>query len=84
MTWRELKNFINKQTRERKDFLDAEVNLYDFNDGEEYSVNLTELLCGEDDHEVEDTENTNWIPYLSINDIKEQINETKAKKTGIN
>lgn len=80
MTWRELKNFINKTARKRKDFLDNNVNLFDFESGDEHEVNITELLCGED----ESDDSSNWIPYLSINDIKELENETEAKETGIN
>lgn len=81
MTWRELKNFINKHARERKEFLDTEVNLYDFKDGEEYEVDVTELLCGED--EVEESENSNWVPYLSINDCEEDNNETETKEASV-
>ena len=40
MTWRELKNLINKQGRKHDQFLDSEVNLYDFKDGEEYTVDV--------------------------------------------
>lgn len=81
MTWRELKNFINKNARNDKNFLDNNVNLYDFKDGEEYDVNTTELSCGND--EVEDDSETNWVPYLSIND-KEFDNENKTEEASIN
>lgn len=81
MTWRELKNFINKRARENKCFLDNEVNLYDFKDGEEYSVDITELSCGND--EIESGSDNNWVAYLSINE-EEFINETKTKETSIN
>ena len=40
MTWRDLKNFINKRARENKQFLDIEVNLFEFND-DIYDKNLT-------------------------------------------
>ncbi len=81
MTWRELKNYINKKARERKEFLDTEVNVYDFKDGEEYVIDVTELLCGED--EVEESENSNWIPYLSINDNEDTTDETETKEASI-
>lgn len=74
MTWRELKNLINKNTRKNKSFLDTEVQLYDFKDGEEYPVNITELSCS--DEEVDANSETNWVIYLSIND-KELDNENE-------
>lgn len=81
MTWRELKNFINKTARKRKDFLDNTINLYDFANGDEHTVGVTELLCGED----EGNDESNWIPYLSINDKKEleNDNQTETKETSI-
>lgn len=80
MTWRELKNFINKRARDNKLFLDTEVNLYDFNDGQEYTVGLTELSCSVE--EAEDGNDTNWVAYLSIND-KDFDNENQTEETGI-
>lgn len=81
MTWRELKNFINKRAKENKAFLNMDVNLYDFEDGEEYTVDITELSCGED--EAEEGNITNWVAYLSINH-EEYDNETEVEETGIN
>lgn len=82
MTWRELKNLINKQARQNKAFLDTDVNLYDFKDGEEYSVGITELSCGDD--ELHDGCETNWITYLSINDKElEYDTETETQETSI-
>lgn len=83
MTWRELKNFINKTARKRKDFLDTEVNLYDFESGDEHKVDITELLLGDDDIEDKNSDNSNWIPYLSINDKKGLENETETKETSV-
>lgn len=80
MTWRELKNFINKRARENKGFLDANVNLYNFENGDEYEVDITELSCSND--EAEDNSETNWVAYLSIND-KEETDETEAKEAGV-
>ena len=74
MTWRELKNLINKNARNNKCFLDADIKLYDFKDGEEYPVNITELSCS--DEEVDANSETNWVIYLSIND-KELDNENE-------
>lgn len=81
MTWRELKNFINKNARNNKCFLDTEVQLYNFKDGEEYQVDITELSCGDD--EVDENSETNWVPYLSINDEEELDNETETKETSV-
>ncbi len=80
MTWRELKNFINKQARTNSGFLDSNVNLYDYNNGEEYPVDITELSCGDD--EIEHDSQTNWVAYLCIND-EEQDNETETKEASI-
>lgn len=80
MTWRELKNFINKRAKENKGFLDATVNLYNFEDGDEHEVNITELSCSDD--ESEDNSETNWVAYLSIND-KEETDETETKEAGV-
>lgn len=80
MTWRELKNIINKNARQNKSFLDNEVKLYDFKDGEEYPVNITELSCGDD--EIDENSETNWVAYLSIND-KELDNESETEEASI-
>ena len=79
MTWRELKNTINKWGRANEDFLDSDVKLYDFHTGDEFLVNITELLCGDDNN---DSDN-GWVPYLSINDIEDETNETETEETGI-
>jgi uncharacterized protein involved in high-affinity Fe2+ transport len=68
MTWRELKEYIEQQDQ---NFLDSEVNVYDYNDGSEYGANVTELLLGEDDEE------TGWVPYLTINQEEEDEDGNK-------
>jgi len=80
MTWRQLKNFINKSARQNKNFLDNIVNVYDFNTGDEHEINITELSCS--DEEVEENSETNWVIYLAIND-KEETDETETKEAGI-
>ena len=80
MTWRELKNFINKRARENKSFLDGTINLYDFETGDEHEVDITELSCSND--EAEEVSETNWVTYLSIND-KEDADETETKEASI-
>ena len=75
MTWQELKQLISKMD---KTFLDSQVKLYDYKDGEEYEVDITELLINERE---DNDENDGWVPYLSINE-KEIENEDQAKKTG--
>lgn len=79
MTWRELKNLINKRARNYKEFLDTKVSLYDYKDGQEYDVDITELLCGEE--EAGNGNDTNWVTYLSIN--HEESNETETKETSV-
>jgi hypothetical protein len=78
MTWRELKKFIAKQSKLNKDFLDNEVKLYDYSNGDETNVDITELLCNEE----ESDDNSNWVPYLSIND-EEQNDETETKEASV-
>jgi hypothetical protein len=59
LTWGDLKTYIENQD---EDFLDNEVRIYDFTDGEEYDAGVTELLFGEDE------EGEGWVPYLTINE----------------
>lgn len=80
MTWRELKNFINKSARQNSNFLDTIVNVYDFDTGDEHEIDVTELSCS--DEEIEENSETNWVIYLSINH-KEATDETKTKEAGI-
>lgn len=80
MTWRELKNLINKQARKNKQFLDTEINLYDFNDGSEHCVDTTELLLNHEENDIDN--DSNWVMYLSINH-EESNNENQAAETGI-
>jgi ribosomal protein L31E len=80
MTWRELKNFINKRARNNKLFLDSDVNLYNFEDGSEYPVDTTELSCNKE--ESDDENGTNWVAYLSIND-EGSNNETETKEASV-
>jgi hypothetical protein len=77
MTWQELKKYISKMD---KCFLDSQVRLYDYKDGEEYEVDLTELLINECEN---DEENDGWVPYLSINE-KEIEDENQTAKASIN
>lgn len=67
MNWRELGDFISNMD---ESFLNSQVKLYDFDDGEEYNVDITELMI------------KNWTPYLAINS-EENNNETKTKETSI-
>lgn len=57
MTWEQLRDYIDKSATE---FLQSEIKIYDYNDGVEYSADITELLCGKADEK-------GWIPYLTIN-----------------
>jgi hypothetical protein len=65
MTWNELKTFISNM---ESNFLDTEVLLYDFNTGDEYVIDVTELMLN------------GWTPYLSINN-EEINNEAKTEET---
>jgi len=76
MTWRELKNYINKQARENKDFLDEKVRVYDFCAGDEYEADVTEL------HGDAEEDESGWIPYLSIN-TEDVENETETKEASV-
>lgn len=67
MTWRELNEFISKMD---ESFLDCNVQLYDYYDGSEYNVDITELMI------------KSWTPYLAINS-EENYDETKTKETSI-
>lgn len=77
MTWRELKKFISKID---KNILDSQVKLYDYFDGEEYDIDITELLINETNKE--DT-NDGWVPYLCINN-EETDHENKTKEASNN
>jgi hypothetical protein len=77
MKWRELKEFISKKSRKDKQFLDEDIEVYDFADGTEYEVNITELITNAD------SEDSGWKIYLSIND-KECTNENETQETSIN
>jgi hypothetical protein len=76
MTWRELKNFINKQARNNKHFLEESVNIFDYSTGELFAGGLTELL-------VEATENmdTGWVAYIAINE--QELEDEEAKEASI-
>lgn len=67
MTWSELKKYIESQ---EEYFLEQPVKLYDFNTGEEFFADVTELHNGND----------GWIPYISINT---EVNNGKTKETSI-
>lgn len=76
MTWQELKKFISKMD---KCFLESQVKLYDYSNGDEHEINITELMINECD---ENDEYDGWVPYLCINE-KELMNENKTKETSI-
>ena len=69
MTWRELKSYIEKQD---EDFMDSDIQVYDFSDGSEYEADVTELLFGEDEEEE-----AGWVPYLTIN--QKEYDDDNAK-----
>jgi|LauGreSBDMM110SN_4_FD.fasta_scaffold86004_3 hypothetical protein len=73
MTWRELKSYIEKQD---EDFMDSDIQVYDFSDGSEYEADVTELLFGE--HEDEDEE-AGWVPYLTINQKEYDDENTRGE-----
>jgi hypothetical protein len=76
MTWRELKNYINKQARENKDFLNEVARVYDFNNGNEHEADVTEL------HGDSEEDESGWVPYLSIN-TEDVANETETKEASV-
>lgn len=69
MTWLELKKYISKMD---KSLLNSHIKVYDYCDGSEYPINITELLI-----------NDGWTPYLSINE-EELTNEDETKETSVN
>ena len=74
MTWRELKQYIDQQKKLLGDeFLDSDINVYDFVDGSEYKANVTELLFGEDEEE------TGWVPFITINQEEFDNENTKSE-----
>jgi hypothetical protein len=73
MTWRELRSYINKQD---KQFLDAQIKVYDYNTGDEFDVGVDELLYAQVDQRISST----WFPYLTINN---EVENGKIKETGV-
>jgi hypothetical protein len=71
MTWRELKSYIEKQDEE---FMDSNIQVYDFSDGSEYEADVTELLFGEDEKEE-----AGWVPYLTINQKEYDDENTRGE-----
>lgn len=71
MTWRELKNYISKQSEE---FLDSTVKVFDYNDGSEIEADITELLCEERKGD------SGWIPYLIINS---EVEDGETEETSV-
>jgi hypothetical protein len=76
MTWRELKNYINKQARENKDFLNEVARVFDFHTGSEHEADVTEL------HGDSEEDESGWVPYLSIN-TEDVENETETKEASV-
>jgi hypothetical protein len=79
MTWRQLTQYIFKHSQD-PDFLDSKIKIYDFNDGEEYEANVTELLFGDCEDE------SGWVPYLTINQEEEEDkndNKNEIKEASI-
>jgi hypothetical protein len=73
MTWRELRNYINKQD---KQFLDTQIKVYDYNTGDEFDVGVDELLYAQVEQRISST----WFPYLTINN---EVENGKIKETGV-
>ena len=75
MTWQDLKNYIETQSKLNKDFLKQDVCVYDYNDGEEHVADLIELL----NEKLEDND-SGWVSYITIND---EVENGKVKKASI-
>ena len=75
MTWKQLKNYIETQSKNNENFLNKTVRVYDYEDGEEHSADIMEFL----DTKENDME-TGWVPYLTIND---EVNNGEIKETSI-
>ena len=79
MTWQELKTYIEKQSKQDKNFLNSNVKMINIEDGEEYDdVDITELLINDN----EEDEDSGWVPYLTIN--HSEITDGETKETSIN
>lgn len=75
MTWKQLKDYIELQSQKNNLFLDKEICVYNYEDGEEHSVNIIELL-----EEKENEQDSGWVSYLTIN---EEIEDGQTEKTSI-
>ena len=75
MTWQDLKNYIETQSKLNKDFLKQDVCVYDYNDGEEHVADIIELL----NEKLEDND-SGWVSYITIND---EVENGKVKKASI-
>jgi hypothetical protein len=64
MTWQDLREYIEKQSINSKEFLKQKVCVYDQDDGEQYLANVIELL-------EKDDSCSGWRPYLIINETQE-------------
>lgn len=75
MTWKDLKNYIDIQTKSNQNFLDQDVYVYNYDDGSEYIADIVELFEGK----LSEAE-AGWAPYITIND---EVSNGKIKKASI-
>jgi len=75
MTWQDLKNYIDRQSKVNKDFLDQNVCVYDYQEGTEHTADLIELL----NEKLEDSD-SGWVSYITIND---EVENGQIKKASV-
>jgi hypothetical protein len=75
MKWQDLKNYIDTQSKDNKDFLKQDVCVYDYNDGQEHVADIIELL----NEKLEDSD-SGWVSYITIND---EVEHGEVKKASI-
>jgi hypothetical protein len=76
MTWKQLRDYIELQSKQNSSFLDKEVCVYNYDDGEEHVADIIELL-----EEKEEEEHSGWVSYLTINE--EEVENGKTKETSV-
>lgn len=75
MTWQDLKNYIDNQSKSNKDFLKQNVCVYNYDDGQEHVADIIELLT----EKLEDSD-SGWVSYISIND---EVENGQIKKASV-
>jgi hypothetical protein len=73
MTWQDLKTYIDQQSNYSDSFLEQKVKVYDHRDGEEYEINVLEMLEERPKHV-----DSGWVSYITINN---EVEHGEVKET---